>query len=385
MNILEAIDDPHVFGSAFKDRDTWVAWTAFLAALFGLRMDREQRAIFMECTGRTDRPREQASEAILVIGRRGGKSFVLATIACYLAAFRDWTPFLSPGERATIMIVAADRKQARVIIRYCQGLLAATPLLKRTVAAERQESIDLKNRVTIEVHSCSFRTVRGYTCAAVLADEVAWWRTDDDTSANPDSEIIAAIKPTMATVTGGLLLVASSPYARKGYLFEQWQRHFGKPGGPLVWQADTRTMNPTVPEAFIASEYEKDPVSASAEYGAQFRSDIASFVSREAVEGCIPNWGELERPYDAAENYVAFTDPSGGSSDSFTLAIGHRAKDGLAVLDVLRETKPPFSPSSVVAEYAALLKSYGVTTVHGDRYATEARSDRRRSSKWKSF
>lgn len=193
MNILKACRDDQVFGHAFRRRETWQAWFAFLAALFGLRMDREQRAIFMECTNRTDRPREQAQEAVLVIGRRGGKSFILALIAVFLASFRDWTPFLGPGERATVMVIAADRKQARVIVRYCSGLLNAVPLLKRTIQAERQESIDLKNRTTIEVHSCSFRTVRGYTIVAALCDEAAFWRTDDGT-ANPDHEVINAVR-----------------------------------------------------------------------------------------------------------------------------------------------------------------------------------------------
>src|SRR5207249_6013644 len=68
--------------------------------------------------------------------------------------------------------------------------------------------------------------------------------------------------------------------------------------------------------------------------------------------------------------YRAFVDPSGGSADSFTLAIAHH-EDGKAVLDALRERRPPFSPEDVVAEFAAVLKTYGVTTVTGDRYAGE--------------
>ena len=57
-----------------------------------------------------------------------GKSFVLACIAIFLACFRDWRPFLGPGEVGTIMIIAADRRQPRVIMRYCLGsmLLAAS-------------------------------------------------------------------------------------------------------------------------------------------------------------------------------------------------------------------------------------------------------------------
>ena len=46
-------------------------------------------------------------------------------IAVFLAAFRDWRPYLGPGEVGTIMVICADRKQARVIMRYCLGLLKA--------------------------------------------------------------------------------------------------------------------------------------------------------------------------------------------------------------------------------------------------------------------
>ena len=67
---------------------------------------------------------------------------------------------------------------------------------------------------------------------------------------------------------------------------------------------------------------------------------------------------------------MAFTDPSGGSSDSFTVAVAHR-EDGVAVVDCVRERRPPFSPEAVVGEYAALLKQYGVHQVRGDKYAGE--------------
>ena len=55
----------------------------------------------------------------------------------------------------------------------------------------------------------------------------------------------------------------------------------------LVWQADTRTMNPNISERVIADAYERDPARAAAEYGAQFRTDVETFVSREIVEAAI--------------------------------------------------------------------------------------------------
>ena len=135
----------------------------------------------------------------------------------------------------------------------------------------------------------------------------------------------------------------------------------------LVWQAPTLAMNPGLDPAIVAEAYEADPEAAEAEYGAQFRSDLSDFVSREAVEACvIPGRIELPR----ATRHVAFVDPSGGSADAMTLGIAH-TEHGVAVLDCLRERKPPFSPEDVVQDFAAVLKSYGLSSVTGDRYGGE--------------
>ena len=80
-------------------------------------MSEVQEETYRACTGRTEVPGDGYNEAWLVVGRRGGKSFVLALIAVFLASFKDWQPYLSPGERATVMVIATDRRQARVIIR----------------------------------------------------------------------------------------------------------------------------------------------------------------------------------------------------------------------------------------------------------------------------
>lgn len=126
-------------------------------------------------------------------------------------------------------------------------------------------------------------------------------------------------------------------------------------------------MNPSVPQRVLDDAYEKDPISAAAEYGAQFRTDVEALLTREAIEACVSP-SVRERPYIPRLNYRAFIDPSGGSADSMTLAIGHREGDGI-ILDAVRERKPPFSPDDVVSEFAATLKEYKINTVVGDRYA----------------
>ena len=102
----------------------------------------------------------------------------------------------------------------------------------------------------------------------------------------------------------------------------------------------------------------------------KFRSDIAAFVDIAVLEAAVPD-GLFEIPPVSGATYVAFVDPSGGSSDSMTLAIAHREDDGVAVLDCIREVRAPFQPENVVIDFCQTLASYGIGTVIGDRYAGE--------------
>lgn len=72
--------------------------------------------------------RESRSDSSQKQDALGARPAALALIAV-LAAFRDYRAHLGPGERATIMVVAAGRKQARVIMRYVKGLLAIETLV----------------------------------------------------------------------------------------------------------------------------------------------------------------------------------------------------------------------------------------------------------------
>jgi hypothetical protein len=369
LTIRDVLDDPTLLGR-FVQGPSWQAWRVFLLALFGLAGDDDDaRVLFARCTGRSTWPTTPAREGWVIAGRRGGKSFIVAVIATFLAAFRDWAPLLAPGERATIAVIAADRPQARSVMRYITGLFDAVPMLARRVVRRTASAIELDGRVVIEVHTCSFRSVRGYSFAAVVADEAAFWR--DESSATPDVEVLHAVRPGLASLRG-LLLVISSPWARRGAVWSAYREHFGRDDDPvLLWKADTATMNPTIAAATIAAAYAADATSAATEFGAEFRSDLESYVSREVVEACtVPDRREILPASGVA--YAGFADPSGGAGDSFTLGIGHgEDRDGhrVVVLDALREVRPPFNPSVVVETFADLLKSYGVTCVQADKYA----------------
>ena len=138
----------------------------------------------------------------------------------------------------------------------------------------------------------------------------------------------------------------------------------------LVWKADTATMNPKIDPAIIAEAYDSDPEAARAEYGAEFRDDLADYITREAVDAVVC-WGRSELPPEPGVTYAAFCDPSGGVNDAMTLAVAHLRDGAICVLDAVLEIRPPFDPEVAVAECTTVLRRFGVTRVVGDRYAGE--------------
>ncbi len=367
--LLDAMGDPALLGAVLTD-SSWGPWRLCAAAIFGLTalLTPADRRFIRRCLGQSRLPRSQAQEAWLIIGRRGGKSYFAALVAVFLACFRDYATVLAPGERGVLMVIASDRRQAHVVQGYVAGLLHAVPLLEGLIVHETKEAIALSTRVTIEIHTASFRAIRGYTVVGAICDELAFWHTDG--SANPDIEILNALRPAMATVPSALLVVISSPYARRGELWRAYRAHYGRDDDQvLVWQADTGTMNPTVPAAVITQAYAADAARAAAEYGAEFRRDIEAFVSQEAIDA-VTEPGRRDLPPVAGVDYAAFVDPSGGSQDAMTLAVSHPDGDR-AILDGVWEVRPPFSPEAVVRKFAEILKTYGIARVRGDRYGGE--------------
>ena len=366
LSIIEAINDPNLFRPLFKDLGSWAAWQVFLKALLALPMTEAEQGIFRECTGREALPGQPAREAWVVAGRRSGKSFMAALIATYLGCFKDYKQYLSTGERAHVLCLAADRKQARIIFRYIQGFLTGNLILAQMIERETAESIDLTSRVSIEVATCSYRSIRGFTAAAaVICDEIAFWR--DDTSVDPATEVLRAVRPALATIPDSLLLCISSPYSQSGPLWQTFKDHYGQDSDVLVWRASTRLMNPTISQGIIDRDLALDPEAARSEWDAEFRTDLESFLSPEAIEAAIIQ-GRYELSPMPGTSYTAFVDPSGGRADAATLAIAHRQGD-IVVLDLARRWPSPHDPAQVVKEMAGILKSYGVVKVTGDRYA----------------
>jgi hypothetical protein len=137
-DILACLSDEGWWAPWFT-RGSWAAWRVFLKAAFGIGpMDDAELAIYRQCTGRTMPPTQQCTEIWAVCGRRSGKTRLMATVAAWLACFSDLRPHLGPGEVATVMLIAANRKQTRTALRYLRSLIVDHPVLARLLSRRRE-------------------------------------------------------------------------------------------------------------------------------------------------------------------------------------------------------------------------------------------------------
>ena len=357
LNIIQVLQSPKAFGPIIGPLATWERWLSFLRTLYGLPLSEKDTEVFKACTGRAVPAGGGYLEAYAVVGRRGGKSKMASLIAAYEAVFGPWAAHLSPGERGWIFVIATDKRQAGVVFSYIRSALALFPDL---VERETQEEMHLTNGISIAVKTCTFRASRGYTTCCVIADELAFWRSEE--SANPAEEVLNSILPGL--MEGAKLIGISTPYGKLGYLWQVHKDYFGKDSDILIWQAGTRYMNPSYSDATIKRLVARDPSVFRAEYDGTFREDIENFLPLGLIQAAMTR---RSSPPDPKNHYFAFCDPSGGRQDSMTLAICHSEGDKI-LLDRIEERTSPFDPAEVVGEFAALMKSFSIHSCTADRF-----------------
>jgi hypothetical protein len=362
------MSDARAFGPWFEG-DSWNAWKAVLRAAFALPMSPDELVTFAELAGGRAPPRRRVSELVVIAGRRCGKDSIASMLAANAAVIEEnHLGRLRPGEQAFIYLIAADRDQARVVEQYTRSYFREIPDLANMVTRETRHGLELSNGVAISIATNSFRQTRGRTLLLAILDECAFYR--DESSASPDIELYRALSPSLSTLPGSMMILISSPYKNSGLLHQKFKASFGKDDDRvLVINASSLQLNPLLDPAEIAAKRELDPEAAKAEWDGLFRDDVSNLLPSELIEASV-DVGVTVRPPRPGVQYRSGTDPSGGVRDSFVTAICHD-EDGVAVLDCLVEIRAPFNPAEATKHLADVLKSYGLTSTVGDRYAVE--------------
>lgn len=378
ISIIEAIKDDRLFRNFLANAEdklgTWKNWMVALRVLYGLPVNPKHRDLIKRCTGRdiTKLPKRGFKTALFLTGRRSGKSRIASVIGAFEAALSGREKFLAAGEFGMVPILAPTAKQGRVIKSYIRSIFAQTPLLQNEIIKESAEGFRLRNKVQIEILVGDWKTVRGYSCLAVLCDEICFFGLDAESKIKSDTELVRAVQPSLSTTKGRLICI-SSPYARRGWAYRQYKKNQDNPDScsTLVWNCDSRTMNPTLSKTIVKNAMEEDRAAALAEYGGQFRDDVVIFLPLETIEACVKR-GRLELMCRADVKYTGFIDVSGGRNDDAAFAIGHQDSDNKRIIvDYIKRFRSPHDPNEVIRLMCEQLQKYNIRSVTGDAYSAE--------------
>ncbi len=371
MNPVQAAQDDNLFKPYFGDSlASYNNWMTCIKCIYGIKPKQSEYDLIKKCTGRNplELPKSGFRNVLLLCGRRSGKSKLSGYIAAYEALLSGREKVLSPGELGMVSVVAPTRDQTKIVRSYAKAALQGK-VLQGEVITDLRDEFTLSNGVCVRSLTGSFQTVRGWSQLAVIIDELAFFTVGgEEVKVKSDVELVRSVRPSLLTTKGRLICV-STKYAPRGYCYDTWKRCFGiDNANTLVWDSDSRTMNPLLSESDIAEEIAIDPVSAKSEFENLWREDVASYLPVEVIQACVIR-GRYELMPRQSIRYYGFCDTSGGRSDSAGLAIGHRVERKI-VIDFLKEYKPPFSPVEVAGRMAQELKRYNLGIVIGDRYAS---------------
>lgn len=375
MNIISAIIDKNLF-RPFLPEDgngklsSWKNWSLALRAMYGLPIKPKHAELVKKCTGRDiDKlPKGGASTILILVSRRGGKSTIAGLIAAFEGCLSGKEAILSPGEMGLVSVISPTKLQSQIVKSYIRAALSS-PMLEKEIIQEDRDGFTLSNNIRIQILTGDFKAVRGFTQIAVIVDEICFFGLSEESKVRNDTELIAAIRPALLT-TKGKLIAISTKYCKRGWGFRRWKKYFkNEDGKTLIWEGESRLMNPTLSQEDIDQAVAEDPASGRAEYLNEWRENIGAYLPREVIESVVKK-NRLELLPRTSIRYFGFVDVSGGRVESSALGIGHK-EEKVVVVDFVREYKSPANPHSIIALMAEALRKFRIRTVVGDNYSGE--------------
>jgi Terminase large subunit, T4likevirus-type, N-terminal len=207
--------------------------------------------------------RSSADRVLLNCSRQSGKSTMSAMIALHRALYH-------PGSLVLCLAPALRQSQelfAKIASFYRNLGRPAAP------QGERKLSLELENGSRIITLPGSEKTIRGFSGAALLlVDEAS--RVDD--------ALYFAIRPMLA-VSGGSLMMLSTPFGRRGVFYEEWT-------GGSAWERYTVTAEecPRIPPGFLEEERQTlGPWWFAQEYECRFMDTVDQVFATEVIDKAI--------------------------------------------------------------------------------------------------
>lgn len=357
-------------GISFQERP---AQEVVLRCLYGLPLSAEQVELYRKLTTNETvfEHNIEKTEACWAVGARGGKSMLSSVVALYESICRGhiWQKYLQQGETGYCIIIATRQVQAEQIIQANCGRMLSNSKIAYMMQDSWHSELLLKNGMRIASFPCNSTAARGLPIFQLIFDELAHYRIEGPKA---DEKIYSSLRPRQAQFPGAKCLKISTPAAKQGLLWDEFSEGFQVPSR-LTIQADTRTLNPVVPQEFIDKEYKRDPDNAEREFGAKFAEQVQGFFASciDALSNCFTLSANEDLPYSITNKYFAAIDQSGLSAtgDRWAFTIAHKDQQRDKVMVDARRSWQTKDLDLILAEIALLCQVYRIKEVVIDRYA----------------
>ncbi len=226
MNLAAQLERLHARVVLLNTGDVPALSPVTLAAHAGFTLDAWQRDVLLS----------DAHQIILLVTRQGGKSTVSSIRALHRALF-------TPG--SLVLLLAPSYRQSKELFRKVKDALAALPF-SAPLASESALELEFTNGSRIVALPGKEATIRGFSGVSLLIV--------DEASRVPD-ELYQAVRPMLA-VSGGRILLLSTPFGKRGFFFEEWEQSSG-----AAWHRTkiTATECPRITPEFLEQERRQIP------------------------------------------------------------------------------------------------------------------------------
>jgi hypothetical protein len=247
-------------------------------------------------------------QLVLRCGRRGGKSSSLCRLAVAVALYGEHK--IPPGDVGVIAFISTSRDEANQRLRTIKAILDAIGVKYKPIDG----GIEVEGRpVVFKVYAASVAGVSGFTAVLVVCDEVSKWK-DADTGANPATEVLGSLRPTLATQPTARIILSSSPTGNEdahAKAFSAGETDFQQTVFAPSWLA-----NPSITEADTHA-LEPDERVWRREYAAIPQGSALGAFDPDAVANAFRPFPERLRQTGAS---VIAIDPAGRGSDDYSAA-----------------------------------------------------------------
>jgi hypothetical protein len=313
---------------------------------------------------------------VAVCGARGGKSYILSALySLWRALYADLST-MAPGEVAVALLVAPDLALAHQDLNYVKGAVNADHELAALVTADNADSLVLRRpdgqlvSIWCKAAGRGGAGLRGKSLVSAILDECAFFR--DKSAVVNDKDVFDAVSPRV--LPGGIVVIASTPWAEAGLLFDEFTLNHGHPVTAIAVTAPTLLMLPNQRNIdSVAREEARDPDNALREFGAQFMSvGAGTFFDRDS---CVVH--EDSEPRTNAGRLVRVG--VGGDlalvRDAAACVVVHE-EGGVYLVAEVQERCPskgyPLKLSELVKDFSGVAARHGATTIQVDNHELEA-------------